>query len=111
VASPRLETSRLISRPPVEGDLDGWAAFDADARATHFFSGPKSRTVAWEGMASAAGMWALRGCGLFSVIEKSSGRWTGRIGPWSTKRRNGACRTTPDRACSWSLPTPERHFN
>jgi RimJ/RimL family protein N-acetyltransferase len=78
----QLETHRLIMRPPVEADLDGWAAFDGDARATRFFGGPKSRAMSWENLATAVGMWALRGVGLFSVIEKSSGRWVGRIGPW-----------------------------
>ncbi len=33
-------------------------------------------------MASVVGMWTLRECGLFSVIEKDSGRWIGRVGPW-----------------------------
>jgi RimJ/RimL family protein N-acetyltransferase len=79
---PVLETARLILRPPVEADFDAWAMFDADARATAFFGGPKNRAAAWEMLASAAGMWALRGCGLFSVFEKSSQRWAGRIGPW-----------------------------
>ncbi len=80
--SAHLETSRLVLRQPVESDLDGWAAFDNDARATKFFGGPKSRADAWEMLASAAGMWALRDCGLFSVLEKGSGRWIGRVGPW-----------------------------
>jgi RimJ/RimL family protein N-acetyltransferase len=79
---PTLETKRLILRPPVEEDLDGWAAFDANERATQFFGGPKSRAASWELLSSAAGMWALRGCGLFSVIDKISGGWVGRIGPW-----------------------------
>lgn len=79
---PILETSRLILRVPVEEDFDAWAAFDADERATRFFGGPKSRADSWELLASVAGMWALRGCGLFSVFEKSSGQWIGRIGPW-----------------------------
>lgn len=78
----RLETDRLIMRPPVEADLEGWAAFDGDERATEFFGGPKGRAASWEFLSSAAGMWALRGCGLFSVLEKGSGRWIGRIGPW-----------------------------
>jgi len=78
----QLETARLIMRPPVEADLDGWAEFDSDPRATQFFGGPKGRPASWDLMASVAGMWALRGCGLFSVIEKKSGRWIGRIGPW-----------------------------
>ncbi|HEY2069993.1 MAG TPA: GNAT family N-acetyltransferase [Rhizomicrobium sp.] len=77
-----LETERLILRPPVEADFDQWVAFDADARATRFFGGPKNRADSWELLSSVAGMWALRGCGLFSVFEKASGEWIGRIGPW-----------------------------
>jgi RimJ/RimL family protein N-acetyltransferase len=77
-----LESQRLILRVPVEADLDGWAAFDADERATKFFCGPKSRVQSWEMLASNAGMWALRGCGLFSVFEKTTGQWVGRVGPW-----------------------------
>jgi RimJ/RimL family protein N-acetyltransferase len=80
--TPVLETTRLILRGPVEEDLDDWAVFDCDARATRFFGGPKDRAASWQLLAQVAGMWALRGCGLFSVIEKSSGRWIGRIGPW-----------------------------
>jgi RimJ/RimL family protein N-acetyltransferase len=83
VIAVQLETSRLIMRPPIESDLDGWAAFDGDEHATAFFGGPKSRAFSWENLATVAGMWALRGCGLFSLIEKSSGRWIGRIGPWT----------------------------
>lgn len=77
-----LSTARLLMRPPVESDFDGWAAFDADPVATRFFGGPKSRDVAWDGLALAAGMWALKGCGLFSVFEVQTGRWVGRVGPW-----------------------------
>lgn len=77
-----LITARLRMRPPIQADLDGWAAFDADPLATCFFGGPKSRDTSWEGMALATGMWTLRGCGLFSVIEAETGRWVGRVGPW-----------------------------
>jgi RimJ/RimL family protein N-acetyltransferase len=80
--SSHLETARLVLRQPLEADLDGWAAFDSDAEASKFFGGPKNRAASWEMMASAAGMWALRECGLFSVLEKGSGRWIGRVGPW-----------------------------
>jgi RimJ/RimL family protein N-acetyltransferase len=82
IATFHLETSRLILRPPNEADLDGWAAFDSDEQATAYFGGPKNRAASWEFLATNAGMWALRGCGMFSVIEKGSGRWIGRIGPW-----------------------------
>jgi RimJ/RimL family protein N-acetyltransferase len=33
-------------------------------------------------MATMAGSWVLKGFGMFSVIEKESGRWVGRLGPW-----------------------------
>lgn len=82
MTSPRLETARLILRPPIDEDLDGWAGLDADVRAVEFISGVRPRNQAWMDMATAAGMWSLRGCGLFSVIEKDTGRWVGRVGPW-----------------------------
>jgi RimJ/RimL family protein N-acetyltransferase len=82
MASPQLETARLILRPPAEEDLDGWAGLDADPRAIQFIGGLRTRNQAWTDMATAAGMWSLRGCGLFSVVEKDTGRWVGRVGPW-----------------------------
>ena len=41
-----LETARLTLRPPVEADLDAWAALDADAEATRFIGGLQTpRTI------------------------------------------------------------------
>ncbi len=79
---PVLETSRLLLRPPLERDLDDWAALMADPVASRFIGGPLERPVAWRGMAAMAGCWTLRGFGMFSVLERASGRWVGRIGPW-----------------------------
>jgi RimJ/RimL family protein N-acetyltransferase len=79
---PTLETERLILRPTAEGDLDGWAEMMGDAEAARFIGGLQPRSSAWRGMASMAGSWCLKGFGMFSVIEKSSGQWLGRIGPW-----------------------------
>jgi RimJ/RimL family protein N-acetyltransferase len=76
-----LETARLILRPPVEADLDGFAAFGADEEAARFLGGAQPRAVAWRAMAGIAGSWSLKGFGMFSVIEKASGAWVGRIGP------------------------------
>jgi RimJ/RimL family protein N-acetyltransferase len=78
-----LETERLILRPPVQADLDGFAVFSADERAARFLGGVQPRPVAWRGMATMAGSWALMGFAMFSVIERSSGQWIGRIGPWA----------------------------
>jgi RimJ/RimL family protein N-acetyltransferase len=80
---PTIETERLILRPPVEGDFDAWAEFMADPEATLHIGGPQPRSAAWRSMAVFTGAWALRGFGMFSIIEKASGRWIGRLGPWS----------------------------
>ena len=79
---PVLETARLILRPPREEDLDGWAELMGDAETGHYIGGPVGRAAAWRGMAAMAGSWLLKGFGMFSIIEKASGRWIGRAGPW-----------------------------
>jgi RimJ/RimL family protein N-acetyltransferase len=78
-----LETERLTLRPPVEADLDGFAQLMADEQSARFIGGVQPRSAAWRGMSSMAGSWALKGFGMFSVIERSSGQWIGRIGPWA----------------------------
>jgi RimJ/RimL family protein N-acetyltransferase len=80
---PTLETERLILRPPVEADFEGWAEMMADEESARFIGGVQARSAAWRGMATMTGSWALRGYGMFSVIEKESGRWVGRLGPWA----------------------------
>jgi RimJ/RimL family protein N-acetyltransferase len=77
-----LETDRLILRPPIQADLDGFAAFNADERVVRFLGGVQPRSVAWRAMATLAGSWSLQGFAMFSVIERASGEWIGRIGPW-----------------------------
>lgn len=79
----QIETDRLILRMPEEKDLDCWAAFMSDDATMKFLGGPQPRAVAWRGMATMAGSWMLRGYGMFSVIEKATERWIGRIGPWN----------------------------
>jgi RimJ/RimL family protein N-acetyltransferase len=79
---PTLETDRLILRPPGPQDFDAWAAFQADEEVTRFLGGVEARSAAWRTMAAMTGAWVLRGFSMFSVIEKASGRWVGRLGPW-----------------------------
>ncbi len=81
VSSLCIDTPRLLLRPPRMEDFDGWAGMMADAEGSRFISGPQPRSVAWRGFMAVAGCWALQGFCLFSVIEKSSGRWIGRLGP------------------------------
>jgi RimJ/RimL family protein N-acetyltransferase len=79
---PTLETERLLLRPPQAEDLASWAAFSADEEAMRYVGGVQSRHGAWRSLCAAAGGWTIRGFSLFSVIEKSTGRWIGRLGPW-----------------------------
>ena len=79
---PQLETPRLLLRPTAPEDFEPWAAFMGDADASKFVGGPQPRPAAWRGFMSMAGAWAMQGFAMFSVIEKASGRWIGRLGPW-----------------------------
>lgn len=79
---PTLETERLILRVPEPADFEPWAAFCADPEAAEFLGGAQDRTGAWRIMSTMAGGWMSRGFSMFSVVEKASGRWVGRVGPW-----------------------------
>jgi RimJ/RimL family protein N-acetyltransferase len=80
--APRLETERLLLRPPRLEDFDAWAACAADPAMSAFLGGPQPRPVAWRALMTMAGSWSLHGFAMFSVIDKASGRWVGRVGPW-----------------------------
>ena len=95
---PTLETDRLILRPPVDADFDGFCAFHADEKAMTYLGGLSSPPVVWRILRTIAGSWALDGFGMFSVIEKSTGRWIGRIGPLCPHG-------WPDREVGWGLLT------
>ncbi|MCW8807166.1 MAG: GNAT family N-acetyltransferase [Rhodanobacter sp.] len=78
----RLETERLILRPTRAEDFDAYAENMADALAAHFIGGKQSRPAAWRSFLTLAGAWSIQGFAMFSVIEKSTGKWVGRLGPW-----------------------------
>lgn len=78
----RIETPRLLLRPPTLDDLDAWAAMMTDEETAKFIGGTAPREVTWRALMMMIGCWHARGFGMFSVIEKSTGRWIGRLGPW-----------------------------
>ena len=79
----QIETPRLLLRPTRPEDFDAFAAFLADAESMRYLgSAPQPRSLAWRSFLSMAGAWAIQGFAMFSVIEKASGRWIGRVGPW-----------------------------
>jgi RimJ/RimL family protein N-acetyltransferase len=96
ILGPTLETERLILRPPVAEDFEGFCAFFADELTMRHLGGPLTPAPVWRTFRSVVGSWVLDGFAMFSVIEKSSGQWIGRIGPhyplgW------------PDREVGWGL--------
>ncbi len=78
----RLETDRLLLRPPRAEDLDAWADFTADEEAMLHLGGTMARSVAWRSLATVIGAWHMQQFGFFFVYEKDTGAWVGRVGPW-----------------------------
>jgi RimJ/RimL family protein N-acetyltransferase len=80
-----LETARLVLRPWRPEDFEPFAAMMADREVRTFLSAsgaPLSRFEAWRALCAMIGHWALRGYGLFAVVERESAELVGRIGPW-----------------------------
>jgi RimJ/RimL family protein N-acetyltransferase len=80
-----LETRRLILRTWTIEDFEDAAAMYADPEVMRYLSvdgRPLSRYAAWQAMSSNVGHWTLRGFGMFAIVERESGTFVGRVGPW-----------------------------
>ena len=75
-----IETARLVLRPPIEADIEPWGAMLADPAVMRFIGGPQHRSRRWLQLVMIT-LWQPNGTSLFSVVEKSTNRWIGRIGP------------------------------
>jgi RimJ/RimL family protein N-acetyltransferase len=100
MTGPTLETARLILRPPIHDDFDGFAAMAQEEETMRYIGGVAARDAAWRTMATVAGAWALLGYSMFSVIEKDTHRWIGRLGPWRPGGTEGAW---PGNEVGWAL--------
>jgi RimJ/RimL family protein N-acetyltransferase len=78
----QLDTPRLALRVPRAEDLDPWADFMADTEAARFIGGAVPRAMTWRVIMTMIGAWHSQGFAMFSVFEKATGRWIGRVGPW-----------------------------
>jgi RimJ/RimL family protein N-acetyltransferase len=78
----QLETPRLLLRPPRADDLAAWADLMADAEAARYIGGVMPRAITWRALMTTIGAWHAQGFAMFSVFEKGTGRWVGRLGPW-----------------------------
>ena len=83
MTGPVLQTERLTLRPLAMEDFPRWAEMMADPVASKFLGGVQPASTAWRGFMSMAGAWSLTGVSMFSLIERDTGRWLGRIGPWT----------------------------
>ncbi|MDP1912848.1 GNAT family N-acetyltransferase [Brevundimonas sp.] len=83
MTGPVLETERLTLRPPVIEDFPRWSEMMADPETAKFLGGVQPAAVTWRSFMSMAGAWSLTGVSMFSVVERDTGLWLGRIGPWT----------------------------
>ena len=80
-----FETERLVLRPPTLDDFEDFAAMCADPEVMRYIASDGqalSRFAAWQSLCSAVGHRSLRGYGMFAVIERQTGSFVGRVGPW-----------------------------
>jgi RimJ/RimL family protein N-acetyltransferase len=86
-AGPILETERLKLRPWRDADIAPNTAMLADPVSGRFITADNKPItdafVGWRNAAIMSGHWVLHGVGMFVVEEKSSGKFVGRVGPWS----------------------------
>ena len=80
VKIPALETERLALRGPSAQDFPAYRAFYGDAEASAFYGGPLPPEAAWRRLAQDIGHWALRGFGIWSLVERASGETVGGCG-------------------------------
>lgn len=76
------ETDRLILRPWSEDYFDEFAAVCSDSEAMRFISGgrPLSTVAVREITGRTCRMWSDYGFGPWAAIERTTGRWVGRVG-------------------------------
>lgn len=80
-----IETPRLLLRDiDVKTDLDMWTDMMSDEDTVRYIGGEVlSREKSWRQIAMVKGHKEMRGYSFFAVVEKSSGKFIGRIGPWN----------------------------
>jgi RimJ/RimL family protein N-acetyltransferase len=92
-----IETERLTLRLYTLDDLDAVERMVAKAEVMKFTGGQITKRLdAWGFIARTLGHWALRGYGMYAVVEKASGTLVGRIGLLNPE-------TWPDIEIAWTL--------
>ena len=95
----RIETERLVLRPFVASDVESHIAMMQDEKTASFLTPdgkPRAYGDEWRAAVMLIGHWQIRGFGFFSVEEKETGDWVGRVGPWQPGG-------WPGLECGWSI--------
>lgn len=77
-----IETPRLILKVPTLQEFEPWCAYMADEESARYIGKVQAPSQVWRGICTMIGSWHAAGFAMFSVFEKSTGRWVGRLGPW-----------------------------
>jgi RimJ/RimL family protein N-acetyltransferase len=79
---PSVVTERLRLRAFRAGDLDAYAAMQANPEVMRYLvtGGTATRVQVWYTMLTAMGSWALRRYGMWAVEEIATGRFAGSVG-------------------------------
>lgn len=80
----RLETDRLVLRPPEPKDASAAMAFYMSERS-QYAGGHVPAFGAWKNYASILGHWQMRGFGLWAVTRRGSDDIIGLVGPFFPK--------------------------
>ncbi len=82
IAVSTIETKRLLLRPTEASDWPWVRDFLTCKDTMAHLGGHQQESDAWRTLAQWIGLWSLTDAAMFGVVNKSSGEWIGRIGPW-----------------------------
>lgn len=80
--APRIETARLVLRPPVAGDAEAMFAYASDPEVTRFMSWPRHRGLADTGafLEFSANAWRRWPAGPYVILSRGDDRLLGCTG-------------------------------
>jgi len=76
----KIDTERLILKPPVADDFGMYQQFFSDAMASQAYGGPLPNHFAFRKLASDIGHWKIRGYGMLTIHDRLSGEKVGSCG-------------------------------
>jgi RimJ/RimL family protein N-acetyltransferase len=77
---PTLDTERLRLRPFRRGDIDDYAAMNADPEVMRHIGGTWDRSRSWRHLAFLIGHWPLGGSGMWALEQRETGAFLGTVG-------------------------------